>query len=1317
MRVRTPIYLQQETAECGAVALRIVLAYYGRHASADELRQACGVSRDGVRGDQLVQAARTYGLDARAFRKPITGLTAMSFPLIAFMVSHHFVVIEGIDPQTVWLNDPAFGRRKQPLEEFVKQYSGIVFTFTPMESFQKGGSRSEGGVYWARHVARFRWSLIFLVLTALPLTFGGLLYAALVRVLFDDVGLRRNGELILPVIAVTVLLAVVVMGFALVHRYQQVHLEHAQNIQSSPSLLWRLLHLPDSFFTRRSTGEIATRFELIEAVSAFLTRDFSQLWVTVVGSALYMMVLALYHPMISLVSGGLLVLYGVVTRLFDRRLREAAYQAQMALGRLSGSAVYSLQQIEQVKASGTEQDVFQRLVGLYVDSQDAAQNILRANRWLRALLTGIIAINTLLTVLIGVEFVRSGLWSIGMFVAVQTLVTTVWGLATTLSGLGGRAAFVRGGINRLEDIPTGETSGTPPDPLADGTVQLERVVFGYKSLDAPLISELTATVPAGQSVGIVGASGSGKSTLARLIAGIYRPQQGTIRSGRTALVDQELFLFDGTIWENLTFWDSALPPEQVIRAAIDAEIHTDILALLDGYETLLSAQARNLSGGQRQRLHIARALAVNPQVLILDEATSALDPVLEQRIFDNIRRRDCTLMVVSHRISAVQACDDIWVMDAGQLVERGTMGSLRERGGVFAQLISMGALADMPPILTPTPAAEPPFVPPQMPERSVPTALQQLASVESWRSDPLHAEPSESSILRPRETTSPDWLRALLRESHKDWYGFIASAVFLTVLQIIPSVLIAFLINSAIPESNAGLVVQVAAALMVCALTSILLNFAQETAAIRLQVRFDFRVQSALWQRLLSLPPAFFRRFSAGDLVTRMIQARAFSEGTAQSIMGGFYAVFAIVGGMVGIGLVYGDFSAWVMGLIVGYLVLLTVIGLRFLRGVRLAAQRTGENSGWLATLLSGANHLQAANAVHRAFAVWAERFGLLRYAHLRGRRAETLLSVVHTVLPFAALLMLTASMMFSPPTNLGTLIATHTILLFITANLTLLGNVTLSVLKLVPAAERIAPVVKQRPESRLDQRRVRMLTGDILLRDVTFRYSVQPALQNLSLHIRAGEYIAIVGASGSGKSTLLRLLLGFETPESGSITYDGQPIQSLEPSSLRAQIGTVMQHSDLIQNGSLFKNIAGMRHITLDEAWEALRFAGLEAFVAGLPMGIHTLLSEGGRTLSAGQRQRLLIARAIVHKPRLLFFDEATSAVDDATQAILMHGLRSFTGTRLVIAHRLSTVRHADRIILLDKGRVAEEGTYADLIAQDGLFAEFVRAQLLIST
>jgi ATP-binding cassette subfamily C protein len=375
-----------------------------------------------------------------------------------------------------------------------------------------------------------------------------------------------------------------------------------------------------------------------------------------------------------------------------------------------------------------------------------------------------------------------------------------------------------------------------------------------------------------------------------------------------------------------------------------------------------------------------------------------------------------------------------------------------------------------------------------------------------------------------------------------------------------------------------------------------------------------------------------------------------------------------------------------------------------------------GKISGQVLQFITGITKLRVAAAEVHAFAVWARNFSEQKRLDLATGRVYNGVAVFNEVYPILTTICLFAAMAYWARGDMTTgkflaFNAAFTTFLYATLDV---SAALISMLHVVPVYERAKPILATLPEVTEAKADPGELQGRIELSHVSFRYKADgpPILRDLSLQISPGQFVAIVGPSGSGKSTLLRLLLGFETPEAGTIYYDGMDLAGLDVQAVRRQIGVVLQSGKLMP-GDIYENIVGSSLLTLDDAWEAAEKAGLADDVNDMPMGMHTVLGEGATTLSGGQRQRLMIARAIVAKPRILIFDEATSALDNRTQAIVSRSLEELQATRIVIAHRLSTIIHADRIFVIQAGRLVQSGNYEELMQQEGPFAELAKRQL----
>lgn len=525
------------------------------------------------------------------------------------------------------------------------------------------------------------------------------------------------------------------------------------------------------------------------------------------------------------------------------------------------------------------------------------------------------------------------------------------------------------------------------------------------------------------------------------------------------------------------------------------------------------------------------------------------------------------------------------------------------------------------------------------------------------------------------------------------------------------------LFETVVPAGDRSLLWQVALALGASSLAMAIFQFTAGIATLRAEGRIGASLQAAVWDRLISLPAGFFRRYAAGDLAMR---ALSFDHARQLVASIGITSVLSSVFAFLGFGVLfyYDPLLAAVTALLTLLVLGILVAGAwQQLRLQREVAYRQGKISGLLFQLLTGVAKLRGAGAESRAFGVWAREFAEQRRLTFRTRRVQNQLTVLNMVTPLVSTGVLFAVIALRGIDDMPAprFLAFHAAFTQILAGIHGLNLSASWLLGVVPVLERARPILQATPEVTRDRKDPGELTGDIEVAQVSFRYHPDGplVLDNVSLHVKPGEFVAIVGPSGSGKSTLFRLLLGFETPESGAIYYDGQDLAGLDVQAVRRQVGVVLQHAQLMP-GDIFSNIVGSRPLTLDDAWEAARMAGLEDDIRQMPMGMHTVVSEGGSTFSGGQRQRLLIARALAAKPRIFLFDEATSALDNQAQEHVSRSLERLQATRLVIAHRLSTIMNADRIYVLQGGRVVESGTYDQLMRQKGLFAQMARRQLV---
>ena len=532
------------------------------------------------------------------------------------------------------------------------------------------------------------------------------------------------------------------------------------------------------------------------------------------------------------------------------------------------------------------------------------------------------------------------------------------------------------------------------------------------------------------------------------------------------------------------------------------------------------------------------------------------------------------------------------------------------------------------------------------------------------------------------------------------------------------------LVQEVIPEARRGTLVQLALILLTVTVVTSLFEVVKALSLLRVESRMAAVLQPAMWDRLLTLPARFFRPFTSGDLALRTQgidqMRRLLSGATVTTLLG---SAFSLCSGAL---LFYysARLALVAVALVLVALAVTLALGMLKVRLQRQVAEVEGKIAGLVLQLLGGIAKLRVSGAESRAFSRWASRFTQQRRLAFRTGAIGNLMEVFNSVFPVLATMVLFAMVLWlqkgtaetgqpdslSPGDFVGFSAAFAAVLLQVLAT----GVTAIQALNVVPLWERARPILEASPEIDPGKADPGELTGRIEVSHVTFRYHADgPAvLIDVSLRIEPGEYVALVGPSGSGKSTLLRMLLGMDVPETGSVYFDGRDLSTLDVQKLRRRIGVVGQGAT-IRAGSLFTNIVGSLPLTQEDAWTAARLAGLEPDIRQMPMGMNTVLQQGGSTLSGGQRQRLLIARAVVGRPRILLFDEATSALDNRTQALVTKSLTELQATRVAVAHRLSTILGADRIYVLEGGRIVQQGTYRELAEREGLFRELVKRQV----
>jgi NHLM bacteriocin system ABC transporter peptidase/ATP-binding protein len=628
-------------------------------------------------------------------------------PYIVFWNFDHFVVVEGFDHRNVYLNDPSVGRRRICRDEFDRSFTGVVLVFEKSPEFRKGGVQRSVLRSLARRLRGQRLSLAFVALSTFALIVPGMIAAVLPKVFFDSILAQGTAHWVHPLLIAMLFTAVALSALTMLQQQALARIENHLAIQSESRFFWHVLRLPISFFGQRHTGSVMETIGANERVAALLAGDVATNIANAVLAVVYLGLMLRYDVWLTLIVLAIAFVNTAMLRLIARRRSQDSQRVAKERSELFGVAVAGVTCIESWKAMGAEDEFFNNWTGRHAKLLLAEQQMQQSQLVLSTISPLLSALGSAAILGIGGLRIMDGVISIGMLVAFQTLTSSFLNPFNRLLNMGSKLQQIQGDLYRLDDVlnnPVEEAlncSDESPGFQLAREVEFRNVTFGYNP-DEPLLRDFNLRVSAGSRVALVGASGSGKSTAAKVLCGLYRPWTGDIlfdgisrddlpRSVLTnsiAMVDQNITLLEASIAENIALMDHRIGQDTLIAAAHDAAIHQEVLSKPGGYAFQLEHMGRNLSGGQRQRIDLARALAINPRLLVLDEATSALDAVTERLVMDNIRRRGCTCVVIAHRISAIRDCDEIIVLDQGRIVERGSQDELARLGGKYASLIT-----------------------------------------------------------------------------------------------------------------------------------------------------------------------------------------------------------------------------------------------------------------------------------------------------------------------------------------------------------------------------------------------------------------------------------------------------------------------------------------------------------------------------------------------------------------------------------------------------------------------------------------------------
>jgi ABC-type bacteriocin/lantibiotic exporter with double-glycine peptidase domain len=1365
--VRVPIRLQFQTTECGVGALAMLLAHFGRFVTMEELRAATGVSRDCVNAAEIVRAARHYGLECKAYSREPYMLAGLKPPYIVHVRFIHFMIVEGVTDTEVLLADPHQGRMRTPRATFEEAFTGVVLVAKPGPDFVPAGGDIDPLVsLWRRMDRRGRAAMmrasVLAGLTRVTLPFVGLglgLWAAVVA------SGRDGGS-----VAAVVFFAIGIWSVSSMIGCRW--LDRAREIVSDGQAALLARHyaaMPAGFFAYRIPSRLHESLGSGDTAVSILCD-------TIIPSIAHLTTLPVALALLWLLSPDVAIGVSALTALHIAsmevlyRLRGDTLRLRMLTGaEEAGQLNAGRDDLTDSKLSGKDHEFVQNRLAAVAGGQSGVQKAAPLDA-LAASASGVTVFGVLCVVLLsGADgTVSSQLSAVALMTLGLAAAIAVQAWLPLRRGLDAARQELLYVDDLLQSRPADAAEGQPgmnSDLPDDVVVRATALTFGYSRTRTPLIRDVSLDLHRGEQLGIAGPSGGGKSTLAALLAGDLRPWSGTVERTPTrqpqsvAWVNKATFFFDGTVRANLTLWDESVPDDDIRAAVRDAGLDDVLAAREGGLDAMVVERGRNFSGGQRQRLEIARALLRNPLVIVLDEATDALDPVLEARIRVNIRRRGCSLIMVSHRASTLAACDRVLRVDEGRITAHGDSES---------NSCAVDEPPPGPPITDDAPAETPPDLgrlapafacvaaqygirhgPVDVPslERGHLPPVVALARAHGmhvrririvvqdwWRMvdgplvclrkgsgaplviltdgcEPRCVDPANDEVLaiEPHAGLEPDAyaFQPFPGDTPIDTSGVITRGivaasgplvnVMLAGLAVFACWLALALFAMRMLDVPSGL--SYSSGVVLAAMMMVaqgLLEYARSIAGVRAGSIIRRTALGLFVQKPVRIQGAFLMRLPL-DRLLRATNAlrRALGLATGEHLPP-IVDVISTVIAIAGLAWLHVRFG------MAGVLVLLVVAGVPALLSVRRVSReaRIEEkrlvSRRFLYDVLTGIFRLRLLDTASKAL----ERWVAMHRKDMRRDRYRRLfdadMQVLREAAPWCAIaLMLIAS---SGTHDMPPWMIAAAILLtwYVAISAGNLQAALVAVARCRPLIE-LSDVLGTAPLEP-DPPLTQRAALPIELENVTYSYPGvgTRALDGISLRVEPGEFVAITGPSGGGKSTLLRMILGFDEPASGRVVFDGPLGPAAERVVWRRGVSSVGQDEQLNFARTLRSQVSGLAPYGVEDVWKVLQTVLIADDVRRMPMGLQTIVESG--KISTGQEQRLVIARALLCKPSVLILDEATNAIPDSMQAQLFANLRAMGLTLILVTHRETAIDLMDRVVVIENGRVSWSGTPAEL-------------------